>query len=44
MDWKIYIVIGLMVLMGIIPNWEGLKEKFRELYNKRKGKKEWNIK
>jgi hypothetical protein len=39
MDWKVYVVVGLMVLIGTVSNWEGLKEVFRELYIKRRGKK-----
>ena len=37
-DWKVYTVVGLMVLIGAVSNWKGLKEVFRELYIKRKGK------
>jgi hypothetical protein len=39
MDWKMYALLGLLVLLGVANNWEVLKEGFRELYNKRRGKK-----
>jgi len=34
-----YALLGLLVLLGVANNWEGLKQGFRELYSKRKGKK-----
>ena len=43
MDWKIYIVIFFMLLIGAVNNWGGLKEGFREMYNKRRKKKEDKI-
>jgi hypothetical protein len=43
MDWKMYTLLGLLVLLGVVNNWEGLKEQFREMYNKRRKKKEDKI-
>jgi hypothetical protein len=38
MDWKMYTIAGFLVLLGIVNNWEGIREKFIELYNKRRRK------
>ena len=40
MDWKAYVVIGLMIAVGILSNLEGVRQVIRELYNKRKGAKD----